>query len=299
MRFGYVKDQLTVHQDGRSRTEVTGRTDLVENLLAHRRDGTPLLVPLASTGAFMRVLAAVADADEPVRIDPRAIRWTGEGPDRQATVDDIEHWLAEAVATGRTFTELGVPWAHRERDRVLVPAEIGGVEVARYLDGRGTIPTSSPRPFLHPVRTLAGVALTARHPADHDWHLGVGVAIPDVNGTSFWGGGTYVHGEGYVLLDNHGEIVGQALDGRPTGSLLGWTGSGMAGRSSSESSGRCTGGHGRADLEAHVRVHAHGRRHRHPQLSGQQGPGRWGLRRVRLAVPRVCRRTGLHLRCQR
>ena len=213
-------------QDGRTRTEVTGRTDLLENLLAHRRDGTPLLVPLASTGAFMRVLAAVADAEEPVRIDPRAIRWEGEGPDRRAIVDDIEHWLAEAVATGRTFTELGVPWAHRERDRVLVRAEVGGVEVARYLDGRGTIPTSSPRPVLHPVRTLAGVVLTARHPADHDWHLGVGVAIPDVNGTSFWGGGTYVHGEGYVLLDNHGEIVGQAPDEQADGftARLDWVG---------------------------------------------------------------------------
>jgi hypothetical protein len=35
------------------------------------------------------------------------------------------------------------------------------------------------------------------------------MAIPDVNGSSFWGGGTYVHGEGYVLLDNHGVIVGE------------------------------------------------------------------------------------------
>ena len=228
VRFDYTKDQVTVHQDGRSRTEVTGRTDLVENLLAHRRDGTALLVPLASTGAFMRVLAAVADADEPVRIDPRAVRWAGEGPDRRAAVDDIEHWLAEAVRTGRTFTELGVPWAHRERDRVLARAEVAGVEVGRYLDGRGTIATSSPRPFLHPVRTLSGVALTARHPADHDWHLGVGVAIPDVNGTSFWGGGTYVHGEGYVLLDNHGEIVGRALDPAADGftARLDWVGHG-------------------------------------------------------------------------
>ena len=228
VRFDYTKDQVTVHQDGRSRTEVTGRTDLVENLLAHRRDGTALLVPLASTGAFMRVLAAVADADEPVRINPRAVRWAGEGPDRRAAVDDIEHWLAEAVRTGRTFTELGVPWAHRERDRVLARAEVAGVEVGRYLDGRGTIATSSPRPFLHPVRTLSGVALTARHPADHDWHLGIGVAIPDVNGTSFWGGGTYVHGEGYVLLDNHGEIVGRALDPAADGftARLDWVGHG-------------------------------------------------------------------------
>jgi hypothetical protein len=51
--------------------------------------------------------------------------------------------------------------------------------------------------------------VSAHHPADHDWHNGVGMAIPDVNRTSFWGGGTYVPGRGYVLLDNHGVIVGQ------------------------------------------------------------------------------------------
>ena len=67
----------------------------MENLLAHRRDGSALLVPLASTGAFMRVLAAVANAEEPIRIDPRAIRWEGEGQDRRAMVEDIEDWLAE------------------------------------------------------------------------------------------------------------------------------------------------------------------------------------------------------------
>ena len=211
-RFAYTADRVDVDANGRTRSETTGRTDLLENLLAHRREGSDLLVPLASTGAFMRVLAAVADADEPLRIDPRAIQWSGSGDDRRAVVPDIEHWLAEAAATGRTFTELGAPWAHRERDRVLVRAEVAGVEVARYLDGRGTIPTSSPRPVLHPVRTLSGVVVTARHPADHDWHLGIGVAIPDVNGSSFWGGGTYVHGEGYVLLDNHGQVVGGTPD---------------------------------------------------------------------------------------
>ena len=209
--FAYTADRIeVVDGTGQTQTATTARTDLLENLLAHRRDGSALLAPLASTGAFMRVLAAVSDADEPIRIDPRAIRWEGEGQDRRAIVEDIENWLEKAVSTGRTFTELGVPWAHRERDRVLVRAQIAGVEVARYVDGQGTIPTSSPRPVLHPVRTLAGVVLTALHPADHDWHNGVGMAIPDVGGTSFWGGGTYVHGKGYVLLDNHGEIVGEA-----------------------------------------------------------------------------------------
>ena len=224
--FAYTADRIEVTANGRTRTETTARTDLLENLLAHRRDGSPLLVPLASTGAFTRVLDAVANAEEPTRIDPRAIRWEGEGQDRRAIVEDIENWLTKAASTGRTFTELGAPWAHRERDRVLVRAHVAGVEVARYLDGRGTIPTSSPRPVLHPVRTLGGVVLTARHPADHDWHNGVGMAIPDVNGTSFWGGGTYVHGKGYVLLDNHGQIVGSAPDVQDNGftARLEWIG---------------------------------------------------------------------------
>jgi hypothetical protein len=50
------------------------------------------------------------------------------------------------------------------------------------------------------------VVVTAHHPADHDWHNGVGMAIPDVNGSHFWGGSTYIHGQGYRLLDNHGVI---------------------------------------------------------------------------------------------
>ena len=38
------------------------------------------------------------------------------------------------------------------------------------------------------------------------------MGIPDVNGSSFWGGGTYVHGQGYVLLDNHGQVVGEPAE---------------------------------------------------------------------------------------
>lgn len=210
--FDYKADRIEITTGGGTHTETTARTDLLENLLAHRRDGTPLLVPLASTGAFMRVFDAVANADEPVRIGPRAIDWRGAGPDRRPVVEDVEHWVEEAASTGRTFAELEVPWAHRERDRVLARVHVGGSEVAVYRDGRGTLPTSSPRPYLHPVRTRAGVVVSAQHPADHDWHLGVGMGIPDVNGSSFWGGGTYVHEQGYVLLDNHGKVVGEPAE---------------------------------------------------------------------------------------
>ena len=224
--FAYTADRLEVHTASRARTEVTTRVDLLENLLAHRRDGTPLLVPLAGTGAFMRVLAAVAAAEEPVRIDPRAIQWHGDGPDRRPVVDDIEHWLAQAASTGQTFAELGVPWAHADRDRILVRACLDDAEVAVYRDGAGILPTSTPRPFLHPVRTRGGVVVSAQHPADHDWHNGVGMVIPDVNGTNFWGGGTYVHGEGYRLLDDHGVIIGEPpeVDGASFTQRLRWVG---------------------------------------------------------------------------
>jgi predicted dehydrogenase len=207
--FAYTEDRVQIDAVGDERTEVTGRVDLVENLLAHRRDGTPLLVPLVNTGAFMRVLAAVAAADEPVRIDPRAITWEGEGPDKRASVADVDQWLERAAASGQTFAELRVPWAHPERDTVLVRAQLSDSNVAIYRDGRGTIPTSSPRPYLHPVRTRTGIVVSAHHPADHDWHNGLGMAIPDVNGNHFWGGGSYVPGQGYVLLDDHGVITGE------------------------------------------------------------------------------------------
>jgi len=118
--FAYTADRIAVEANGQTRTEATGRTDLVENLLAHRRDGSPLLVPLASTGAFMRVLAAVAE-HEPVQIDPGAVRWEGEGNDRRAIVNDIDEWLAKAVSTSRTFSELGVPWARSDQQVGTLP----------------------------------------------------------------------------------------------------------------------------------------------------------------------------------
>jgi predicted dehydrogenase len=245
--LSYTTDRLEVEAAaGQRSTEVTTRVDLLENLLAHRREGVPLRVPLVSTGAFMQVLAAIATAEEPVRIDPRAIQWFGEDQDRRAVVDDVDHWLEQAASTGQTFAELKVPWAHRDRDTVLVQAQLdeaglsqaglseAGLSetgpsqtgVAAYRDGRGTIPTSSPRPYLHPVRTRAGVVVSAHHPADHDWHNGVGMAIPDVNGSHFWGGGSYVKGQGYLLLDNHGVITGEPpeLDDHAFTQQLQWIG---------------------------------------------------------------------------
>ncbi|MFE4967473.1 PmoA family protein [Streptomyces sp. NPDC056660] len=81
---------------------------------------------------------------------------------------------------------------------------VAGRPVARYVT-RPELPARlSPRPYLHPVTTLAGTAVTELTPADHTHHLGVGVAVPDVEGFNFWGGRTFVRGQGPTELDNHG-----------------------------------------------------------------------------------------------
>lgn len=81
---------------------------------------------------------------------------------------------------------------------------VAGRPVGRYIT-RPELPARlSPRPYLHPVTTLAGTAVTELSPADHLHHLGVGVAVPDVEGFNFWGGRTYVRDQGPTELDNHG-----------------------------------------------------------------------------------------------
>ncbi|GAA2563168.1 MULTISPECIES: PmoA family protein [Streptomyces] len=85
-----------------------------------------------------------------------------------------------------------------------VVLRVAGRPVGRYVT-RPELPARlSPRPYLHPVTTLAGTAVTELSPADHAHHLGVGVAVPDVEGHNFWGGRTFVRDRGPTELDNHG-----------------------------------------------------------------------------------------------
>lgn len=64
----------------------------------------------------------------------------------------------------------------------------------------------SPRPYLL-LRSRRGVPLTGMRPADHVWHHGLSLALPNVGEHNFWGGPTYVAGEGYVALDNNGRQI--------------------------------------------------------------------------------------------
>ncbi|GAA4682727.1 PmoA family protein [Phytohabitans rumicis] len=81
---------------------------------------------------------------------------------------------------------------------------LAGRAVAEYVWQPSLPAAVSPRPFLHPVRTLSGTEVTELMPADHLHHLGVSVAVADVGGANFWGGRTFVPGRGPVHLPNHG-----------------------------------------------------------------------------------------------
>lgn len=83
---------------------------------------------------------------------------------------------------------------------------IGDVVVAEYQSGAELPAHLGPRPHLHPIRTLGGEVVTDAQPEDHPWHLGLSVALQDVDGWNFWGGPTCVRDQGYVHRDDHGRI---------------------------------------------------------------------------------------------
>ncbi len=103
----YPTDRLAL--PGAGLTDVPGRTDLLTDLLRHRREGTPLLVPLEATADFTVVLEALTlpDAPEPHLLNSDTVRV--DGPDR--TITGINALLRRAAATPALPSELGVPWA--------------------------------------------------------------------------------------------------------------------------------------------------------------------------------------------
>jgi hypothetical protein len=186
----YTLDEVHIGQTWTSHA----RTDLLENLIAHMRTGAQLLAPLARTGAFMQVVEAVRRAPDPRPI-PASYQQVAAG----RVLPGITDLTARSAQRLALYSELGVPWAPAEQ-----AIQIAGREVARYQWKPDLPATVSPRPHLHPVRTLGGVEVSEVSPVDHTHHLAVGVAIADVAGTNFWGGRTYVPGQGPTWREDHG-----------------------------------------------------------------------------------------------
>lgn len=207
----YTEDEVLISTADGERRETFGRTDLLENLLDARSTGAALLCSLPHTGAFTTVLEAIRTASAPQQIGPEHITWEGEGDDAHPVVHGIGPLLERAAKAQATFAELGVPWAGK-----LPPARtmtLDGHEVAEYQDGSRIRAASSPRPYLHPVRTRSGIVVTDHQPLDHVWHLGVGVALQDVDGINFWGGRTYTRAAvQYIWRRDHGSITATSVE---------------------------------------------------------------------------------------
>jgi hypothetical protein len=87
-----------------------------------------------------------------------------------------------------------------------------GTELFRYVYGPEGAQRDSPRPYFHPVRTLAGDVVTVFQPEDHTWHKGIAWSLPNVGPENFWGGVTYRRPEGYIQLDNDGSMRHDGFD---------------------------------------------------------------------------------------
>ena len=52
----------------------------------------------------------------------------------------------------------------------------------RYVYESGVDPAESPKPYFHPLRTLAGEELTLFRPHDHPWHTGLAMTSAYLSG---------------------------------------------------------------------------------------------------------------------
>lgn len=107
--FWYRTDQVRLERTGYPpQTTEHPRTDLLRNLVAHLRDGEPLLVPPERTGGFMRLVEAIRTAPDPTGLPESAWR-TEAGPRRVIPgIDALTEASAQRLAL---YSELGAPWS--------------------------------------------------------------------------------------------------------------------------------------------------------------------------------------------
>ncbi|MGW0732273.1 DUF6807 domain-containing protein [Streptomyces sp. NPDC002851] len=88
---------------------------------------------------------------------------------------------------------------HAHGDRVTVSEPATGTELFAYVY-RPEAAYEAPKPYLHPLRTLAGHVVTDYRPNDHRWHKGLQMTASHLSGQNLWGGVSYVRGQGYQRL---------------------------------------------------------------------------------------------------
>ncbi|HEX6358103.1 DUF6807 family protein [Actinophytocola sp.] len=168
--------------------------------------------------AWERLVMAMEGADEgaePEMIQPELVVRASSGPVPPAR-------RLGAPSSGMAGSaQRGVAGEARWRtDSVGAVLEHRDLPLARYADGTGMPQVHSPRPYLHPVHSLSGRAVTQVSPVDHRHHYGLSLTIADVDGTSYWGGRTFLPGQGPTLLRNHGRQISLGVDIDESGARL-------------------------------------------------------------------------------
>lgn len=95
---------------------------------------------------------------------------------------------------------------HEPHQHVEIVTARGGL-LWRYVYNPRTPANEAPRPYAHPVCSLAGDVLTNFRPNDHPWHHGLSLTLTSVDGGNFWGGPTHRAADGYRWRDDHGTQV--------------------------------------------------------------------------------------------
>lgn len=89
---------------------------------------------------------------------------------------------------------------HTHGERISVTS--GGVELLSYVYRPDPDPFESRKPYIHPLRTLAGNLVSGYRPNDHRWHKGLQMTASHLSHQNFWGGNSYLGPEvGYQRVD--------------------------------------------------------------------------------------------------
>ena len=91
-----------------------------------------------------------------------------------------------------------------ELDRHVEILTVEGALLWRYVYVPETPTNESPRPYAHPVCSVAGDVLTNFRPNDHPWHHALSMTLTSVDGVNFWGGPSYRASDGYQWREDHG-----------------------------------------------------------------------------------------------
>ncbi len=57
--------------------------------------------------------------------------------------------------------------------------------LARYVYVPDTAPEEAPKPYFHPLHTLANNTVTLYRPHDHVWHTGLAMTMAELSGQNF------------------------------------------------------------------------------------------------------------------